>query len=88
MPWYLGNTNIVQSSMFEWMRWGIVPLLIWSLIWKGMALWHAAKRSEKPWFIVLLVLNTMGILEIVYLVFVAKVFASKTNPPPSKRKRK
>jgi methionyl-tRNA synthetase len=87
MPWYLGNTNIVQSSVMGWVRWSIIPLLLWSLVWKGMALWHAGRRDEKPWFILLLIVNTMGILEIVYLVFVAKLFASKKHPP-TKRKRK
>ena len=40
---------------------------MWSLAWKGMALWQAAHRKTKNWFIVLLVLNTAGILELVYL---------------------
>jgi len=40
---------------------------IWSLIWRGLALWRAAKQSQRNWFIVLLVLNTVGLLEIVYL---------------------
>ncbi len=40
---------------------------LWSLIWKGLALWRASKQSQRNWFIVLLVLNTVGILDIVYL---------------------
>lgn len=35
---------------------------------KGFALWHAAKREELWWFIALLVLNTFGILELVYII--------------------
>jgi methionyl-tRNA synthetase len=38
---------------------------------KGYSLWTAAKRDEKWWFIILLVINTMGILELIYLYFVA-----------------
>jgi len=45
----------------------IYILFIWSLIWRGLALWSAAKQSQRNWFIVLLILNTAGILEIVYL---------------------
>jgi uncharacterized membrane protein len=45
----------------------LVPLVIWSLIWKGLALWRAAKNDSKPWYVVLLVVNTLGILEILYL---------------------
>ncbi len=50
-------------------------LLIWGIVWKGLALWKASKLSQRNWFIALLILNglTMGILEIVYLF----KFASK-----------
>ncbi len=51
----------------------IVPLLIlaavWTVILKGFALWYAARGSQKWWFIALLVINTVGILEIVYLIW-------------------
>jgi hypothetical protein len=47
-------------------------LLAWSIAWKGMALWTSAKHSQKNWFIVLLIVNTVGILEIVYLFRFAK----------------
>jgi len=50
----------------------IVPLIFWSIIWKGIALWKSARRSQKWWFIVLLVVNTLGILEIIYIFLVAK----------------
>lgn len=42
-------------------------LVIWSLVWKGLALWKAARLGAKPWFIVMLVLNTVGVLEILYI---------------------
>lgn len=35
---------------------------------KGYALWHAARRGERGWFIALLVVNTLGILELIYLL--------------------
>ncbi len=59
----------------------IVLLLIWNLFWKGFALWHAAKRGDKWWFIAMLIINTAGILEIVYLFFFAKIpeFRSKVG---------
>lgn len=49
-----------------------IPLLVWTLLWKGLALWHAAHRNEQWWFIAILLINTAGILEIIYLFFVAK----------------
>jgi hypothetical protein len=51
----------------------IVAMMLWSLFWKGLALWHAAKRRQPWWFVAMLVVNTVGILEIVYLFVVAKV---------------
>jgi|TARA_Y100000310_G_scaffold342803_1_gene447524 hypothetical protein len=50
----------------------VVLISIWTLVWKGWALWLAARRAEKWWFIALLVLNTLAILEIVYIFFIAK----------------
>ena len=48
-------------------------LFLWSTIWKGLALWNAAKSSQRNWFIVILLpINTLGILEIAYLFFFAK----------------
>ncbi len=55
----------------------VIICAIWSLIWKGVSLWNAGKRGDKAWFIILLVANTLGILDIIYLIFVAKVFGNK-----------
>lgn len=43
--------------------------LLWMVIIKGYALWHAARNSQKWWFIALLVINTVGILEVIYLIW-------------------
>lgn len=56
-----------------------ILLVLISLALKGFALWHAAKRGEKWWFVALLLINTMGILELVYLIFFAKVLFNKKN---------
>jgi len=52
-------------------------IAIWSIIWKGLALWRAAGRGNKWWFVILLVLNTVGILEIIYLFLVTNGFKTK-----------
>lgn len=46
-----------------------IILVLWVFYWKGMALWKAARREEKWWFIVMLVINTLGILEILYIYY-------------------
>lgn len=55
----------------------IIPLIVWSLFWKGLALWHAGRQNQPWWFVILLLVNTAGILEIVYLFAVLKMKASK-----------
>jgi len=52
--------------------WVIFLIMLWVLPWKGYALWSAAKLSHKWWFIILLVLNTLAILDIIYIFFVVK----------------
>jgi hypothetical protein len=51
-------------------------LLVWTFVWKAMALWKSARIGSKPWFIVLLIVNTVGILDILYLY----VFSKKSAP--------
>lgn len=50
----------------------LAPVIIWSLVWKGWSLWLAARRGEQIWFIALLLINTVGILEIFYIFVIAK----------------
>ena len=48
-------------------------LMLWTLFWKGLALWQAARRGQSIWYVILLVVSTFGILEIVYLFFILKI---------------
>ncbi|MFH1231633.1 MAG: DUF5652 family protein [Planctomycetota bacterium] len=50
----------------------IVLMVIWSFIWKGIALWKCGRNNQLAWYIVLLILNTCGILEIIYLIWFQK----------------
>ena len=54
-------------QFFSQYPWLVALLALWVLPWKGVALWKAARREEKWWFIALLVLNTLAILEILYI---------------------
>jgi methionyl-tRNA synthetase len=80
-PWSLGHSSFFQPSFrWFWSGYWIIPTLLWSTLWKGLALWHAARRSEKWWFVALLIINTVGILEIIYLLFVARAFDPQQPP--------
>ncbi|MBI5152455.1 hypothetical protein HZA39_02885 [Candidatus Peregrinibacteria bacterium] len=49
-----------------------ILLLLWSFIWKGIALWKAGKNGQMVWFVAMFILNTVGILEILYIGFFQK----------------
>jgi len=53
-------------------QWIIFLLILWTLPWKGVALWRASRNGHKKWFIALLVINTLAVLEIVYIFFFSK----------------
>ena len=57
--------TITTTSVYIWWWW--IPILVWTLPWKGVALWRAAGNKHLGWFIALLLLNTLAILEIVYI---------------------
>ena len=43
-------------------------VLIWSAVWKGVSLWKSARNRHLVWFIFLFIVNTVGILPIIYLI--------------------
>jgi hypothetical protein len=67
-----GQFNALEIFVF-------VLMMAWSLFWKGWALWRAANQKQKIWFICFLIINTVGLLEILYLfVFSKERKAGKT----------
>jgi len=47
----------------------LIPILFWSLVWKGISLWKCGRNNQPRWFVALLVINTVGILEIIYITW-------------------
>lgn len=65
---YFGDYTAFYNSLpFPW--WLLVVVLIWTLPWKGAALWKSARHHQLIWFIILLLVNSLGILEIFYIKF-------------------
>lgn len=50
----------------------IIAVILWTLVWKGFALWRAGNLRQKWWFLAFLFLNTLGVLEIIYLFWITK----------------
>ena len=44
---------------------GLVAL--WDLVWRGIGMWHAARNGQHNWFVALLLVNSIGILPILYI---------------------
>jgi len=68
-------TNILAqfSGFIETMNPNIfILIMIWTIPWKGVALWMAARKNDRIWFVVLLLANTIGILEILYIFIFSK----------------
>ena len=59
--------------------WLVVILALWTLPWKGVALWKAANLNQRNWFIILLIVNTVAILEIIYIFAVARPREKKSG---------
>lgn len=47
----------------------VIILFLWDVIWKSIALWKAARNNQLYWFIAVAILNTVGILPIIYILF-------------------
>ncbi len=62
---------LLENPILIWL------IILWTLPWKGVALWRSARNNQKGWFVALLVLNTLAILEIIYIFFFSK---KKENP--------
>ena len=73
--------NNFNFGMDGWMPFGgngdpltfLVLVALWSVLWKGLSLWHAGRRGQTWWFAILLVVNTLGLLEIIYLFGILKL---------------
>lgn len=64
----------------------IALALVWTIPWKGVALWKAARNRNKIWFILILLVNTLAILEILYIFIFSKT-PSRENAPLVRQKR-
>lgn len=67
--------------------WALILALVWSAIWKLIALWKAARNTHLVWFIVLAIVNTVGILPILYIFIFSKLGKKASKKIKKKRKK-
>jgi len=78
---FLTDSNVLGLSVLSGI--GVFSLLLWTLPWKGYALWRAAQNNHRVWFVVLFLVNTAALLEMIYIFFVdrkQRQSHSKTTP--------
>lgn len=61
------NLEQIAESMM-WLVPVIIIIAIWDSVWKIIALWKSARNNHLSWFICIALINTMGILPIVYIL--------------------
>jgi len=66
------SSNTQQFAALGGFTFVIIFLVVWSIVWKALALWKSARAGSKAWFVVFLLVNTAGILEIIYLFALSK----------------
>ena len=68
-----------------------IAVLLWKLIWYGLALFRTIEKKHKAWFVVLFVsvflLNDLGILAIIYL-FITRNKKKKSKKDKEEDKEK
>ena len=68
--------------------WIIIIILFWTLPWKAAALWRSARRGHIGWFLTILLLNTLGILDILYIFVFGKMLDKKKQLEIEEQQRK
>ena len=75
------NEQILQFILLN--PFVLITLIVWTFIWKGISLWMSARRGQRNWFVALLVLNTLGILEIAYILYTKNKEQNNTVEDPN-----
>ena len=74
------------STQFGISLWILVVIVIWSIVWKLLALWKSARKGSPVWFILLAIINTVGILEILYIYIFSEMKFNNFRDKKSKKK--
>lgn len=58
----------------------MIIAILWSLPWKGFALWKAARNNHTAWFVAILITNTLALLDALYIFYFSKKSKKETEP--------
>ena len=46
----------------------VIVLAVWEIVWKIIAMWRSARNNDLGWFICIAILNTLGLLSMIYIL--------------------
>ncbi|MEX2054426.1 MAG: DUF5652 family protein [Candidatus Colwellbacteria bacterium] len=55
----------------------LVLVQLWDLVWKGFAMWKAARKRDIFWFVLLILINSAGLLPAFYLFYISEKTSKK-----------
>jgi hypothetical protein len=61
------NIQYIKNAL-PWLIPIIIILAIWDAVWKMIALWKSARNNHLAWFICIGIINSIGILPIIYIL--------------------
>ena len=64
------NPNV---ELLFWSVLAICVCAVWEIVWKAIALWKAARNNHLGWFVCIAVINSAGILPIIYILMQKKM---------------
>jgi len=53
---------------YAWLIPVIIFLVAWETVWKLIAFWKSARNNHLVWFVCIALINTAGILPIIYIL--------------------
>lgn len=59
-------------------------LVLWELVWKGFALWRAARLKMTGWFIAMLLINSAGVVPITFILVTKKRYRAQVKAEEKK----
>lgn len=68
-----------MKEMLLQIPWWVWPALVWDIIWKMIGLWKSARNNHRVWFFLIFILNTIGILPLVYVLFFLPKYKRRRN---------
>lgn len=66
-----GSWEVFEAAMGGWWT-ALMFLALVDVVLKGMGMWRAAKKKQRGWFVAMLVINSMGVVPAIYMLFFEK----------------